>query len=202
MPRADSDRLYLYGESRGGMMVFQAVRDGFPARAAAVVGAFTDLDAMLADPQWQAAGDAIWPDLDSNRAAIVERRSALRWPERITKPLLLIHGADDRSTPVRHAHLLAAARRLIEETFGRDHLPDSPRAYEKKAKRYKLKLETLAVFTQQLSSMLEAGLPLVSALDALQDAIPPRAAGRRGAGRLRKVPDSGSTLAWTCKCGS
>ncbi len=43
------------------------------------------------------------------------------------------------------------------------------KAYEKKAKRYKLKLETLAVFTQQLASMLEAGLPLVSALDALQD---------------------------------
>lgn len=43
------------------------------------------------------------------------------------------------------------------------------KAYEKKAKKYKLKLESLAIFTQQLSSMLEAGLPLVSALDALQD---------------------------------
>ena len=43
------------------------------------------------------------------------------------------------------------------------------KAYEKKAKKYKLKLEKLAVFTQQLASMLEAGLPLVSALEALQD---------------------------------
>lgn len=43
------------------------------------------------------------------------------------------------------------------------------KAYEKKAKRYKLKLEPLTVFTQQLASMLEAGLPLVSALEALQD---------------------------------
>jgi len=43
------------------------------------------------------------------------------------------------------------------------------RSYEKKARRYKLKLETLTVFTQQLASMLEAGLPLVSSLDALQD---------------------------------
>ncbi len=43
------------------------------------------------------------------------------------------------------------------------------KAYEKKAKRYKLKLESLAIFTQQLASMLEAGLPLVSSLDALQD---------------------------------
>lgn len=41
--------------------------------------------------------------------------------------------------------------------------------YEKQAKRKKIKLDQLTVFTQQLSSMLEAGLPLVSALEALQD---------------------------------
>ena len=41
--------------------------------------------------------------------------------------------------------------------------------FEKQARRKKIKLEQLCVFTQQLSSMLEAGLPLVSALEALQD---------------------------------
>ncbi len=41
--------------------------------------------------------------------------------------------------------------------------------YEKQARRKKIKLDTLCVFTQQLSSMLEAGLPLVSALEALQE---------------------------------
>jgi type IV pilus assembly protein PilC len=41
--------------------------------------------------------------------------------------------------------------------------------YEKQAKRKKINLSQLTVFTQQLSSMLEAGLPLVSALEALQD---------------------------------
>lgn len=41
--------------------------------------------------------------------------------------------------------------------------------YEKQARRKKVKLDQLTVFTQQLSSMLEAGLPLVSALEALQD---------------------------------
>src|SRR5262245_17737503 len=44
---ADTSKLFLYGESRGGMTVFQAVRDGFPARAAATFGAFTDLDSMI-----------------------------------------------------------------------------------------------------------------------------------------------------------
>jgi type IV pilus assembly protein PilC len=41
--------------------------------------------------------------------------------------------------------------------------------YEKQARRKKIKLDQLTVFTQQLSSMLEAGLPLVSALEALQE---------------------------------
>ena len=41
---ADSANTFLYGESRGGMMVLQALRDGFRTRAAAIVGAFTDLE--------------------------------------------------------------------------------------------------------------------------------------------------------------
>ena len=43
------------------------------------------------------------------------------------------------------------------------------KAYEKQAKKKSVKLVELSVFTQQLSSMLEAGLPLVGALEALQD---------------------------------
>ncbi len=40
---------------------------------------------------------------------------------------------------------------------------------EKKAKKYKLPLGELALFTQQLASLLAAGLPLVQCLEALQD---------------------------------
>jgi type IV pilus assembly protein PilC len=43
------------------------------------------------------------------------------------------------------------------------------KAYEKQAPRKKIKLQELTVFTQQLAAMLEAGLPLVSALEALED---------------------------------
>ena len=43
------------------------------------------------------------------------------------------------------------------------------KSLEKRAKTYRLKLATLAIFTQQLASMLEAGLPLVSSLEALQE---------------------------------
>ena len=40
---------------------------------------------------------------------------------------------------------------------------------EKKSKKYKLPLGELCIFTQQLSSLLIAGLPLVQCLEALQD---------------------------------
>jgi len=43
------------------------------------------------------------------------------------------------------------------------------KAFEKKAKKYNLPLEELAIFTQQLASLLNAGLPLVQCLEALQD---------------------------------
>ena len=43
------------------------------------------------------------------------------------------------------------------------------RSYERKAKNYKLPLGELAIFTQQLASLLVAGLPLVQCLEALQD---------------------------------
>ena len=108
LPQADADRIYLYGESRGGMMVYQALRDGFPARAAAVVGAFSDLDGMLADPQWQGAAQAIWPELDEQRSAIVTRRSAVRWADKISRPLLIVHGAQDGAVPVKQSLDLAA----------------------------------------------------------------------------------------------
>ena len=111
MPGADAARIYLYGESRGGMMTYQALRDGFPARAAAVVGAFTDLEAMFRNPEWAKTGEAIWPELAEQRAQIVERRSAVRWADRISRPVLIIHGGEDQ-LPVTQS--LDLARELSE----------------------------------------------------------------------------------------
>ena len=43
------------------------------------------------------------------------------------------------------------------------------KSLERKARNYKLPLGELAIFTQQISSLLTAGLPLVQCLEALQD---------------------------------
>jgi len=69
---------------------------------------------------------------------------------------------------------VSANRSNKRKTQKKNSLAESQRlaklkAAEKRAPKAKIKLEELAIFTQQLSSMLGAGLPLVSAMEALQD---------------------------------
>jgi len=110
---ADTSRLYLYGESRGGMMVFQALRDGFPARAVATFGAFADLDSMISadTTHLEPMARQIWPDWPSHRSAIAERRSALRWAGRLRVPVLLMHGEADPQVKPSQSRALAKAIR-------------------------------------------------------------------------------------------
>lgn len=117
LPDVDTERVYLYGESRGGMMVFQAIRDGAEVAAAATVGAFTDLDSLLAaDPRSAGAAAQIWPDYATKRAEIADRRSAARWPEALRRPLLILHGGSDpQVSPQQSLRLAAALQRLGAE---------------------------------------------------------------------------------------
>jgi len=128
-PGVNPARVYLYGESRGGMMVYQALWSGFPVRAAAVFGAFTDLEGMLAEPKGLEMARKIWPqELEKDRAALVERRSALRWPERISAPVFIMHGGADRSCPPKQSLKMAEALQAagkpyeLKVFFGEGHV--------------------------------------------------------------------------------
>lgn len=91
-------------------MVYQALREQFPAKAAAVWGAFTDLAAVIAPGSPQAKfTPLIFPDLNErNRDGIIERRSALRWVDRLRTPVLIMHGTADQDIPVAHSQRMAA----------------------------------------------------------------------------------------------
>lgn len=105
----DATRLFLAGESRGGMMVYQAIRDRFPAKAAAVWGALTDLEPLIADGGPQAKfAPMIWHDLAQHRDAITERRSAMRWAARLDVPVLIMHGSADEDIPIDQSRRLVA----------------------------------------------------------------------------------------------
>jgi dipeptidyl aminopeptidase/acylaminoacyl peptidase len=109
-PGVDARSVYLYGESRGGMMALQAIRDRAAVRAAATVGAFTDLDTLFRDdPRSAGMAEKIWPDYREHSEAIAERRSALRWADRLHVPLLILQGREDGQVRVWHGERLAAA---------------------------------------------------------------------------------------------
>jgi dipeptidyl aminopeptidase/acylaminoacyl peptidase len=114
----DTRNVFLYGESRGGMMVFQAIRDGFPGRAAATVGAFTDLGEIASSGSGAATANTIWPDFEQRKNEIISRRSAIQWPERLSIPLLLMHGSADSDVPPTQTLLLATQLAKTQKEFG------------------------------------------------------------------------------------
>ncbi len=118
LPSTDTSRIFMYGESRGGMMTMQAIRRGMPLLAAATVGAFSDFEATIAaDERSRAAAPMIWSDFDSRREEIAESRSAIRWAEALEVPLLILHGGADEA--ISPAQPLALAARL--QSLGRPY---------------------------------------------------------------------------------
>ena len=109
----DVNNMFLYGESRGGMMTYLVMKKNFPANAAAVYGAFTDLETLIKDrPQVYSPQvlKQIWPEFDSRKEEIFRSRSAIYWPESLGIPLLMMHGGADES--VNPGHSLGMAQKL------------------------------------------------------------------------------------------
>lgn len=106
LPLADTSRLFMVGESRGGIMTLLAAKSEFPMRAAATVGAITNMSDYLKANQWVDPKN-IWPDFDSQGQKIVEERSAIFWANRINVPILLMNGAGDSQVSPIHCINLA-----------------------------------------------------------------------------------------------
>jgi len=119
LPYADIRNLFLYGQSRGGMMVYRALAEGVPAKAAAVNSGVTDIsrndrpDAADMD----ALARAAMPDYAIEVANHFCRRSVICWPDKINAPLLLLHGTADWRVPA--AQVIDFAARL--QAFGKPY---------------------------------------------------------------------------------
>jgi len=119
LPYADADNIYMTGESRGAMMVYQAIRDGFPMRAAAVWGGFTDLQPLIDEqPMLAEYAKQTWPGFATNLEGQIRRRSAIFWAESFTTPILLMHGESDGSIPVAHTYNLAMKLQELGRLYG------------------------------------------------------------------------------------
>ena len=114
----DPKKLFLYGESRGGMMVTMAIRAGFPALAASTFGSPTNFFSLMeSKPQYAGIADQLWPAWRDNPEDILGARSSATWGGEIKVPLLIMHGEADESMPLEQSLSLAAAM----EEAGQSH---------------------------------------------------------------------------------
>jgi dipeptidyl aminopeptidase/acylaminoacyl peptidase len=110
LPFVDMNNLFMGGASRGGMMTYQAIAKAFPVNAAAVFGAFTDLQELIdSHPQQYplAMLNQLWPDYETRKNEISRNRSAIFWADRLNVPLLIMHGGSDQSVNTEQSLALA-----------------------------------------------------------------------------------------------
>jgi dienelactone hydrolase len=110
---ADMSRIFMWGYSRGAMMTLQAIRLGAPLRAAAIVGAPTNLVPNLDNPGFVQFARGIYPDFETRKEEHVRNRSAILWVDKINIPLLIMNGgADPGVTPTK---VMTFAQKLEEQ---------------------------------------------------------------------------------------
>ena len=130
VPSADTTRVGMYGQSRGGMMTYLALTRTDRIAAAVVDAGMADLaDSIARRPDMERVAAGLIPEWKTDRAGAIAARSAVQWAERISAstPLLLVHGtADERvdfsQAEAMHAALTAAGR-TVERLWleGGDH---------------------------------------------------------------------------------
>jgi dipeptidyl aminopeptidase/acylaminoacyl peptidase len=110
----DSERMFMLGVSRGGMMTYLALKNKVPVKAAAVVAGPSDLEPLGAYRSDFLNGDAgcdgwskVWPDSEHRKAEYYRVRSAVAWANQIDTPVLILHSRTDTKVPVSQAFAIA-----------------------------------------------------------------------------------------------
>lgn len=112
-PEADTDRIGMWGWSRGGLMTYRALSQTKRIAAAVIVAGVADaFDYVNRRPDMEQEVFAkIIPNYRALRLMALAMRSALRWVDWLPRhtPLLLLHGAaDERVHPSQSLRMAAA----------------------------------------------------------------------------------------------
>ena len=94
---ADTDKIGMYGWSRGGMMTYIALTQTDQIDAACVGGAPSDLT-VIDRPEMESKVYAeLIPNYAENKDAELKKRSAVYWADKFSKdvPILILHGNSD-----------------------------------------------------------------------------------------------------------
>ncbi len=116
-PWWDGKNIFMLGWSRGGMMTCQAMAEGAQLSAAAIGAGLFDAAANLAArPPMERVFNRFIAGFEQSREEVLRVRSAVCWPEKITAPLLIMHGDADAVVDVAGARELYAKL----DALGRD----------------------------------------------------------------------------------
>lgn len=100
---ANTERIGMYGWSRGGMMTYIALSKTDKIKAAVVGGALADNRASILDrPEMESVLVDFVPNYEANKEEELDKRSAIKWADKFSKevPILMLHGnADWRVKP-------------------------------------------------------------------------------------------------------
>tara|TARA_B100000809_G_C15047976_1_gene497945 strand:+ start:66 stop:1034 length:969 start_codon:yes stop_codon:yes gene_type:complete len=94
---ADTNRIGMYGWSRGGMMTYIALTKTKKIKAAVVGGAPSD-ETIIDRPRMETNVYAeLIPNYANNKEIELEKRSAIKWVDKFPKdvPILMLHGNSD-----------------------------------------------------------------------------------------------------------
>lgn len=115
----DMQNVFVFGNSRGGMMTYLALKHGLKVNAAAVMSGVTDLFGNAADHPELVTRiyEPLIPDFGSRRAEVMEERSAVRWADKINVPLLILHGTADAQISATRALEFAQRLQALGKTY-------------------------------------------------------------------------------------
>jgi dipeptidyl aminopeptidase/acylaminoacyl peptidase len=105
----DMNNVFMFGNSRGGMMTYLALKSGVPVRAAVVTSGVTDLFINAKEHPELVTNiyRELIPDYDKRKDEAMRERSATFWADKINVPLLIMHGTSDASIGAKGALTLA-----------------------------------------------------------------------------------------------
>lgn len=122
-PRADAERIGMYGWSRGGMMTFLALTRTDQIRAAVIGGAsgdlFTDLPERPDFERFEQLLAYLIPDYEQDPEKALRERSAIYWAEKLHKdtPILYLHGTADWRSSASSAIRMAGKLYEVKQPF-------------------------------------------------------------------------------------
>ena len=102
-PKADANRLGMFGWSRGGMTSFLTLKETDRVKAVAVGGPSTDLLRSIVDrPELDEWWSRFIPNYNVNKRDVLIKRSAEQWAHELPKnvPILMLQGENDMALPV------------------------------------------------------------------------------------------------------